>query len=388
MTTTLLVVDDEPEICAFIGDVAEEMGFDVAVATDADQFWSAYFAVSPDVIVLDLKMPEVDGIELLRVLGHEGCGAHILLASGTDSRILDSARRLGATHGLKMLGVLRKPIAVADLKDMLARTLKREEAIAEQALRQALAEDRIIVHFQPKADLASDRNWRIVACEALARWDHPELGLLGPETFVPMAEEANLIQPLTDRVLRQSIAELARWQAEGLSLSAAVNLSPRLLNDVDLPDRCHEICQSAGIEPSRMVLEITESAAMKDVAASMDILTRLRLKDFGLSLDDFGTGYSSLAQLHRLPFNEMKIDKSFVIESDEDAEAAKIVRSIAGLAHNLGLSLCAEGVETEQALALVCDVGCRSAQGFLIGRPMPATEFLAFVRGAAVAGSA
>jgi len=379
MTPNILIIDDEEDVGNFIADVAEEYGFETAVATTPDEFWPAYLATTPSVVVLDLMMPEVDGVQFLRLLADNQCSAQIILVSGTDTRVLSSAERLGKTHGLRMLGYLQKPISVAALEEMLGKAGTREKTATEPELAAAIKSDQLILHFQPKVDLKSEDGMSIVACEALIRWLHPEYGLLQPDAFIPLAEETGLISEMTDFVLLSAIKQSRLWQNDGISHVIAVNLSAKLLGDLELPDKIGAMTEKYHIDPKDLMLEITESAAMADVGLTMDILTRLRLKGFGLSLDDFGTGFSSLVELHRMPFNEMKIDKSFVMEIGKDEEAKKIIQSIVDLGHNLGLQLCAEGVESEEALEYVRSLGCDSAQGYLISEPLPVDQFSEFV---------
>lgn len=377
----LLVIDDEPDIGKFIGMVAEELDLEVVVTSNSDEFWNAYRVFDPSIIVLDLLMPEVDGVELLRMLAKCRCQAHIMVASGADTKVLATARLLGVDHGLNMLGTLRKPVRLQNLRTMLRKVFKEEQTISEDDLRQAIEDDQLIVHYQPKADLGSTRLWHITACEALVRWEHPRYGTLMPGEFIPLAESSGIILPLTNCVLRKVMEQLRLWNEDGLVLSVSVNIAPQLLSDLALPDQISGLVKEFDTDPSRLILEITESGAMTDTALTMDILTRFRLKGFGLSIDDFGTGYSSLVQLHRMPFNEMKIDRSFVGEIGVNGEAEKIVRSIVDLGHNLGLSLCAEGIETQEALRFLRSLGCETAQGYLISKPVPPADLAAFVHG-------
>jgi len=370
----VLVFDDEPDVGAFLREVARRSGFDAFAADNEDDFWLHLDVIDPGMIFLDLKMPRVDGVEVLRTLAQRRCRAHIVLISGADSRVLQTAVTMGNDSGLSMLGSLQKPIELTVLREFLEGISASVMPPGVNELRKAIDANEIIAHYQPKVGLATERPWKISGCEALARWDHPERGLLGPDTFIAVAEEADLIGPLTDAILRQAVARLSAWRSQGFPLTIAVNVSPLLFADVTLPDRFNDTCRSHDVDPAWVTLEVTESGAMKDVSVTADILTRFRLKGFGVSIDDFGTGYSSLVQLHRMPFNEMKIDKSFVIESDGNQEAVQIIRAIAGLAHSLNLRLCAEGVESDKALALVREVGCHVAQGFLIGKPMPADD--------------
>ncbi len=370
----LLVIDDEPDIRDFVKEVAEEMGFEVAEAESQAQVETALRSFSPSVIVLDLIMPEIDGVELLRFLAKKECRAHILLISGLDSKVLNTAQRLGSTLGLNMAGTLGKPMTVCVLEAALTKALQEGRRVTERDLKEALAGEQLLLHYQPKVSLKSEHVWDVEGVEALVRWQHPNHGFLPPDEFIPLAEETGLIGPLTDLVLKAALEQVRSWNNEGFPVSVSVNLSPHLLDDLELPDRIAELLKKYDLTGSALILEITESAVMEDAARTMDILTRFRLKGIELSLDDFGTGYSSLVQLHRMPFSELKIDKSFVMESNESEEAATIVRSITNVGHNLGLKVCAEGVEDGKALDLLRSVGCENAQGYFMSRPLGASD--------------
>jgi EAL domain-containing protein (putative c-di-GMP-specific phosphodiesterase class I) len=237
------------------------------------------------------------------------------------------------------------------------------------ALRSAIAGGEIVVHFQPKAEL---RTGRIVAVEALARWQHPQLGLIGPSEFVPIAEQTGLIGPLTSFVLETALRQLGEWTEQGEELSVAVNLSARSFLDAELAAELPLLLERTGVEAERLELEITESALMLDPARAQVMLERLSAIGLRLSLDDFGTGYSSLANLKRLPVDVIKIDKSFVIDMPHDASDAAIVRSTVELGHNLGLIVVAEGVESHDAWRRLEELGCDLAQGYHVSRPLPA----------------
>jgi EAL domain-containing protein (putative c-di-GMP-specific phosphodiesterase class I) len=377
---SLLVLDDEPDVCEFIKDVAEDMGFDVETATDHDQFRRLYRSFNPAIIVLDLQMPKADGIELLRFLAASGCQARILLVSGVDPRVLATARQLGVSRGLKMLGALSKPFAIEDLETLLRKAMQVEPSVTEGELKRAIEEGQLTVFYQPKARLKDNTISIIEEAEALARWQHPAHGLVTPNAFIPLAEKTGLIGPLTDYVLKSVARQLKSWHDEGVALSASVNLAPQLLTQLQLPDHLARLLDDHEVEHSRLTLEITESAAMSDTIRTMDILARFRVKNIGLSIDDFGTGYSSLVELHRTPFNELKVDKSFVLDIEQNKDSEIIVRSIVTLAHNLGLSVCAEGVESPAALELLRGLRCEKIQGFLLSRPMPASQVASFAQ--------
>jgi EAL domain-containing protein (putative c-di-GMP-specific phosphodiesterase class I) len=269
---------------------------------------------------------------------------------------------------------------VARLRDVLSRAARDEDVVSEASLRAAIETDQIAVYYQPKVSLKAETDWSVVGAEALVRWRHPTAGIIAPEGFISLAEQTGLIASLTERVFALAIVQAGKWRAAGFDLNIAVNLSPVLLNHFDQPDRMQRQASEAGIQTSDVTIEITESGAMADAVTTMEILTRFRIKGFNLSLDDFGTGYSSLVALHRMPFNEVKIDKTFILDSEDDPEAVKIIRSIAQLSQSIGVNLCGEGVETDRALALLRSVGCDTAQGHLISRPVPPDEFEALLR--------
>ena len=255
-------------------------------------------------------------------------------------------------------------------------TAAHKHVMTEQELRAAIENREFVVHYQPRIDLKSTPGGIITGAEALVRWQQPGKKIVYPDDFIPLAERSGHIGALTDQVLSQEVGQIRAWEDKGISLNVSVNLSRQSLGDFSLPNRIGSLLAEKGLPAARLILEITESGAMQDAVRTMEILTRFRLKGFGLSLDDFGTGYSSLIQLHRMPFNEMKIDKSFTIEMAHDDEARKIVISIAELARSLGINLCAEGVETQTALDYLRSINCDAAQGFFFSKAVPADQFV------------
>lgn len=234
-------------------------------------------------------------------------------------------------------------------------------------LGRAIRENQLCLYFQPKVILDERRCYGF---EALIRWIHPELGFVPPDDFIPIAEFTSLIHPLTAWVLEKSIAQCRQWQLQGLSLSVAVNLSARNLMDENIPKLVERLLVKYQLPPSRLELEITESSIMSDPNRALRILQQLHELGVHLSIDDFGTGYSSLAYLKRLPVQTLKIDNSFVRNMLEDLQDELIVNSTIHLAHNLGLTVVAEGVENEELLQRLSAMGCDEAQGYFIGRPM------------------
>ncbi len=235
-------------------------------------------------------------------------------------------------------------------------------------LRRAIQSDQLSLYYQPQID---HRSRRVVGLEALVRWNHPQRGFLPPDKFIPLAEEAGLIGPLTQWVLKTALSQLAQLRAEGHLLTVAVNLSARNLHDISLPTTIVALLAESGVAAEHLTLEVTESAVMSNPSDGLAILTELDRMGVTLAIDDFGTGYSSLAYLKQLPMNELKIDKSFVMDMEENENDAVIVRSTIDLAHNLGLKVTAEGVETEGAWDTLTILGCDRSQGYFMGRPMP-----------------
>ena len=239
----------------------------------------------------------------------------------------------------------------------------------------AIESGQIVVHYQPKFDLETGE---IAGAEALVRWEHPQFGLLGPGAFLPLAEQTGLMRPLTLRVLDDALAQCARWRDEGLLDRRSPSTSaPRTCSTSACRATSRTLLEKWDVDPSMLQLEITETIVAADPVRVIEIMNKLGELGIELSLDDFGTGSSSLAYLRELPVQELKIDKSFILGMDEDAEAATIVQTIVDLAHNLGLRAVGEGIETEEAYRLLAESGCDYGQGFLMGRPMPAAELAA-----------
>jgi len=365
----LLILDDDPGVLTFLGEVGRGYHYDVALTQSVDELRACYEAFGPSLIVLDLQYAHGDGIEVMSFLKQHGCQAPIVLISGFDSRVLETARRVGLEFGLTIVDALVKPIRADTLGGVL--NAHREPEAEEWAddLRDAIDRDDLTVSYQPKVQVADGQ---LIGFEALARWSHPSRGSISPERFVPLAETTGLIGPLTEQVLDRAVRDRASWAVTGHNLTVAVNLSPLLLTDDHLlPDLLHRLGQYR-LAPATLTLEVTESAAMRNPAVTLEILSRLRLRGFNLALDDFGTGYSNLAILHRMPFNELKIDRSFVAEVSGSHDSQVIVGALAGLARQLGLTTVAEGVEDLDTWAWLRSVGVEQIQGFGIARPMPA----------------
>jgi len=252
--------------------------------------------------------------------------------------------------------------------------MRRDDARLLQGFAAALREQRLHMVYQPKVSL---RDGGLIRVEALVRWDDPELGPVPPSRFVPLAEEHGLIDDLTLWGLRTILRQWVDWRTEGLDTCVAFNISALSLQNLDFPDLVERMCRALDVPTERLVLELTEGAT-QPLIKLIDTLTRFRIKGIGLAIDDFGTGYSSLMQLRQLPFTEVKIDQAFVGDLGRSRDCRLIVQSIADLAHGLGLTVTAEGVETIEQLRLIRELGCDVAQGYLIAQPMAPEALIAW----------
>ena len=375
-----LLIDDEPFMLKLLTRQLAGLGI---TAVDSHERAGDALAVleagsaAVELVICDLQMPEMDGVEFVRHLARIGYAGSVVLVSGEDERILKTAERLALAHRLNVLGVLRKPVGIDQLQHMLARYSSSGAATARnvrksygfEELCDAIAGGQLVTYYQPKVAIASGA---IVGMEALVRLQHPQDGLVMPDQFIGTAEEHGLIDGLTRVVLTQALFEARNWRAAGFDIHVAVNVSMDSLAALDFPDFITREAAAAGIPLASLVLEVTESRLMKNLLAQLDILTRLRLKHIGLSIDDFGTGYSSLSQLRDIPFDELKVDRSFVHGACRDASLRAIFEASLRMAQQLGLKTVAEGVEDTDDWEFLRQTGCDMAQGFLIARPMPA----------------
>ena len=250
----------------------------------------------------------------------------------------------------------------------------RPELELVEGFERALINHRLRMVYQPKVRL---RDGALTRVEALVRWDDPQFGSVEPSRFVPLAEKHGLIEDLTQWGLRTTLRQWLKWREEGLDTCLAFNISALSLEQLDFPDLVERMCRALDVPTDRLVLELTESAT-QPLIKLMDTLTRFRIKGIGLAIDDFGTGYSSLMQLRQLPFTEVKIDRFFVSDAVNSQESRLIVRAIVDLAHGLGLTVTAEGVETREQLQSLSELGCDVAQGYLISQPLEPNALMAW----------
>jgi EAL domain-containing protein (putative c-di-GMP-specific phosphodiesterase class I)/ActR/RegA family two-component response regulator len=382
----VLLVDDDEFLLSIMLSGLREIGVgEVVTATNGEHALSLLEQGDVfDVILTDLNMPEMDGIELMRHLSGRGYSGDIVLLTAEHPKVLQTANSLAKAHNLRLLGVLQKPFTRDSLVAVLGNAEnvnkpfrpKPQPAVTAGELETAIQEGQLVPYFQPRIRIA-DRS--VVGMEALARWQHPEKGLVMPGVFIPLAEQSGLIEALSHLMLKASIEQLGVWQESNLELKISANVTAGDMLDIGLPDRISQWCQDACVDPAKIVLELTESQLMENVELTLDTLIRLRLKGMTLAVDDFGTGYSNLGQIKRAPFSELKIDRSFVREAGGDDEGKAILNASTQLGKQLGLTVVAEGVETQAEWEAVSSYGADEVQGYLVAAAMPAQEVPAWI---------
>ena len=377
-----LLVDDEPFALRLLARQLEQLGCVALTLCERAQDAVALLETQFETIGLvfcDLQMPDMDGVEFVRHLARIGYRGGLVLVSGEDGRILQTVHKLAQAHQIHVLGVLPKPVSSEQLRQVLASSASRSANAPRAArhphapddLKRAIAGGELVNYYQPKVELATGA---LVGVEALVRWQHPQAGLVFPDQFIATAEEHGLIDELTRAVLTAALRQARLWRDAGLELQVAVNVSMDNLVALDFPDVVAQLANDAGVALSSVMLEVTESRLMKDLRAPLDILTRLRLKRIGLSIDDFGTGHSTLAQLRDIPFDELKLDRSFVNGAVRDSSLRAIVEATLAMARQLGMKSVAEGVEDRADWDFLRTLDCDVAQGYFIARPMPGID--------------
>lgn len=370
----LLTLDDEQDIVETICALGVRAGFRAVSSTSPGRLREILESEHPDVIILDLQMPGDDGVSALRHLADTKSTAKIFLVTGMDERTIASAEQYGVRRGLEIVGTLQKPFDPDELLARLERAHAAIRPLTAADLEQAIENGELVVHYQPIIRRFADATWDITSVEALLRWNHPIRGLLTPDSFLSMGETHGLMRPMTDFVLQRGIEQLKGWETMRLRIGLRVNIAATLISDIAFPDRLEAMLVEHALDPESLALEITETAMLEQTPEAFDILTRLRIKNISLAIDDFGIGYSSLTQLFRMPFNEMKIDRSLVGKISESREASIMVDALVALAHKLNLVVCAEGVETQATLDMLGRFGCDFAQGYHVSPPVPPAD--------------
>ena len=380
----ILILEDQPFQRGFLVNLfSARAGVHVDACEDVEAAIALCACQSYDLVVSDLLMPGQDGIQFIQALAVQPRPPRLAVVSAASRRMMTSARLMAESLGLDVVGLLPKPVAAADV-DALFQALAQPRAVAvggpatalpepeAPQLRAALADGSLTAWFQPKKSLQSGR---VVAAEALVRWTHPQLGTLAPGSFLPALCRHGLEGELLRVMLKASIRAQARWREQGFRVPVSINLPPHLLEQSDLPDELLALTLAHGGTPGLLCFELMENSTTRHVSDFYAGACRLRMKGFGLAQDDFGQGLSSVHNLVNTPFTEVKIDRALVSGCAHDPALHLTLSTVISLANQLGLTIVAEGVESDADLATLRQLGCNQVQGFLISQALPSDEF-------------
>jgi len=384
---SILIVEDEPFILKLMKRQLNNYGSNnIDVATDGKEAIDKLDDNNNyDLIISDLNMPNIDGIELMRRLSDRRYNGGIILVSGEDEKLLDIAKVLANALRLTLNGVLKKPVQLNQLVGLLEKNTKNDRPVVkgndfhvtESDIKEAIDNLDIVPYYQPRISLST---MMPVSVEALARWEHSIYGQIQPGLFVHIAEKSTVAQSLTQTMLKQSIDNYEKWQLNNIDLKIAVNTTVHDIEDIHFPEMVELLANSNNMPMSNIVLELTESMLMKRIEKALDTFIRLRLKGATLSVDDFGTGYSNLALLKKTPFTELKIDRSLVQNAHQDPDGYAILEASIVMGKKLGMHVIVEGVESIEELEMAKQLGADEAQGFYIAKPMPASDITEWVK--------
>jgi EAL domain-containing protein (putative c-di-GMP-specific phosphodiesterase class I) len=385
---SFLVVDDQEfhriVTANLLQDLSAKSVHHCANAKDALQLLKT---VSVDVLILDLKLAGMDGLEFIRHVGLSRSSPAVIICSSVEKGVLPCVEAMAAAYGVFVLGCAEKPLTGRRLSELVEhyspvsvpamRAIATPASFTPEEIVDALENGQFEPFFQPEIEM---KTWRVAGTEALARWRHPQQGLVLPEAFIKPLENAGKIHMLLRSILRQS-AQFGRMLRDaGLEHSMSVNLSFESLTDVTLAEQIMTVVASQNIDPGAFVLEVTESAATTEVGRALENLARLRLKGFRLAIDDYGSGVSSIEKLARIPFAEMKIDRPLLLRAGRHESARVVFESSLDMARRLGMTSVAEGVESQAEWDLLLALGCDMAQGDYIAKPMTRAQYLAWAR--------
>lgn len=383
----ILVVEDSETQRMVLVELLRQMGIEeVFEAADGQLALDLLRSrnIMPDVVITDLEMPNMDGVALVGQLASASLCKSVIVVSAYEDSLLSSVRTLCEEAGLPVLGVLQKPYNVAGLGILLSNfkssvmSSRRNKFVPPRAdipldeILSALENREFGLYYQPKVDALSHE---CKGVEALIRWFSPTRGIVSPFHFIYVLEAKSMMDELTRQVLQMAAEQALRWKNMGHEVPISVNLSAQNLVDESLVEHINQLIRSKGLHPSVIVFEVTESSVIDNPVVALGTLARLRLRGFGLSIDDYGTGFSSMSQLSRIPFTEMKLDRSLVHEAHSHPERRVILESAVEMAKRLRLKIVAEGVEAVEDSALVRDLGCDLIQGYLFSVPLSSEDF-------------
>jgi EAL domain-containing protein (putative c-di-GMP-specific phosphodiesterase class I) len=369
----MLIVERDAESLHVLCRVADRIGCDRIEAESPESLRDVLPVRRPNIAVIAIDQIEADGLKVMELLVQHGARPLILLIGAVNARVLASARRAVERHGLNIIGVSARPLDANQIENILSAHLTALPPMAKHELENAMAGHELLLQYEPKVAISPD-SLEVQGVQALVRWQHPQRGLLFPRHFLRAVEEHGLMLGLIDFVMTEAIRQAGHWHARGLSLQMAVNLNPRLVKDREFPERLASLLRDHDLPAQQIVLDITETPSTNVRNLKLDVFTRLRILGVGLSLANFGTGLSPLTELYRLPFSEIKVDRSLLADVPRERDAQLVVRAIANLARTLELTVGAEGVETRDMLEFVRAAGFDSAQGRLFGGSMSGAE--------------
>lgn len=329
-----------------------------------------------DISIIDLNMPGMDGIELVRHIAKDSNSPSIILVSALDKALLFSVETMSKAYGVDLLGTVEKPASPENLQALIDRYLPRYErkklqvqvpAFSVAEILAGIEKDEFEPLYQPKVELATGT---VKGAEAFSRWRHPEYGMVAPPAYIPVLEQFGEMDALAISVIKHSIKTCLSWHAHGHFIPVSLNISPSSLSGQEFADIVIELVASHRLEPQYVVIEVTESSAVGNMPHFLENLARLRMKGFGISVDDYGTGNSSMQQLLRIPFSELKIDRSFVAGASSNEAMEVVLSASLSICRKLHKQSVAVGVETQEDWEYLRKLGCTYAQGFYIAKPM------------------
>lgn len=367
-----LIVDTAEDSSHQFTRLGRRLGYITETAQSLGNFTEALAVFSPTVVLIDIQSAGNDGLDHLKALANENSDAQVVLASEANVRALETAKQLGEFLGLAVIACQRSPTMSSVVRHELRKARQSHTGMTLSDLSGALECGQILPHYNPKACFRQRHGWPIHEVEALPAWRIGETETLTADDFLPLAEDGGLMPALTDSLIDQVIRQVRDWRRKRINLAAAINIPLASVRDTAFPDSLHGRVRAAQLEPADFTLEISEPLAACHSSSAIHVLNRLKGFGFRLAIDEFGTGYCSVEQLHRLNFDELKIDPSLVIESRTSAEARTIVEATVLLGQKLGLVVCADGVDSQRSLQYIGRIGCNKAQGSYISRPLDA----------------
>lgn len=369
-----LIVDAAENASAQFSRVGTRLGYLTDTTRQLDEFTAALVNFVPTVIMIDLPSVEKGGLDYLKAIRDQESKARIILTSDADARDLDTATQLAEFLGLSVIASPRTSVFMNVLRDELRKSHKSKSELTPGDLGKALKNGDVRPYYQPRASYGTRGDWSITEVEAVPRWHAADDSVVMPEEFVWLAEGNGMMTEITNALLDQALDQCATWRLRKLDLGASVHLPASSLSDRSLPESVFQMSRAKKIDPSMLILEVSEGSVMNYSSTVVDVLGQLKSMGFRLAIGEFGTSYSSLEQLCRLKVDELKIDRALVAESRSSGEARTIIEATVLLAHKLGIKVCAEGVDSQRSLKFLGRIGCDKVQGKIVGNPLSADD--------------